>query len=117
MVDWRRIKSLGKMRSGADFNSLAHMISTDLLVSVHRRSPPFARAKRSLLQRCGCGKNRPKRGGCRGCFGSKGTRQSAGPARGFPARTGMIEVGVLRNGEPLLVVGDSEEQRMYTPEC
>jgi hypothetical protein len=62
---------LGQDAIGADFNSLTHMISTDLLVSVYRISPPFARAQRSFVQRYGCSKNRPKRGGCRRCFGSK----------------------------------------------
>ena len=74
---------LGQDAIGADFNSLAHMISTDVLLSVYRISPPFARAQRSFVQRCGCSKNRPKRGGCCGCFGSKGTQQGAGPTGSF----------------------------------
>jgi len=74
---------LGQDAIGADFNSLTHMISTDLLVSVYRISPPFARAQRSFVQRYGCSKNRPKKGGCRGCFGSKGTQQGAGPTGSF----------------------------------
>jgi len=53
-------QALGQDAIGADFNSLTHMISTDLLVSVYRISPPFARAQRSFVQRYGCSKN-PKK--------------------------------------------------------
>ena len=75
--------SLGQGAIGADCNSLAHMISTDLLVrfiEFLRRSPEL---KEVFSGAAVAAKNRAKGAGCGGCFRSEGPRQGAGPIGSF----------------------------------